>query len=75
MQLRNRLATLEKQLIGNDSKFCGCQGETQITLLVPTPDGKGKMLDGGKPFEEQPDFCEMCGRPLEKRKIVIQPRD
>jgi hypothetical protein len=63
---------MENQIIGNDSEFCGCAGETQITVFVPTPDGKGKMLDGGKPKGEYPDFCETCGKPIEKRKIIIQ---
>jgi hypothetical protein len=43
---------------------------------VPTPDGKGKMIDGGgKPFTEQPEFCETCHKPIEKRRIIIQPYD
>ncbi len=75
MHIQNRLATLEKQLIGNDSEFCGCEGETQIIVFVPTPDGKGKTLDSGNSTAEYPEFCETCGRPIEKRKIIIQPRD
>ncbi len=76
MNILSRLKLMEKQLIGNDSEFCGCAGETRITVLVPTPDGKGKMIDGGgKPFTEQPEFCETCHKPIEKRRIIIQPYD
>jgi hypothetical protein len=52
---------MENQIIGNDSEFCDCQKEPQIIILIPTADGKGKMIDG-KPYVEPPEFCEMCGK-------------
>ncbi len=61
MNIQNRLKKMENQIIGNDSEFCDCQKEPQIIILIPTADGKGKMIDG-KPYVEPPEFCEMCGK-------------
>jgi hypothetical protein len=61
MNIKNRLKKLQNQIIGNDSDFCGCQKEPQFIVLIPTADGKGKMIDG-KPYEEPPEFCQTCGK-------------
>ena len=62
MNIKNRLKKMENRIIGNDSEFCDCDKEPQFIVLIPTADGKGKMIDG-KPYEEPPEFCEKCGKP------------
>jgi hypothetical protein len=62
MNIKNRLKRLHSQVIKEDSEFCVCEKEQRIIVLIPTPDGKGKTLDG-KPYIEPPKFCETCGKP------------
>ncbi len=62
MNIQNRLKKMENQIIGNDSEFCVCDREIKTIILIPTADGKGKMLDG-KPYEEPPEFCPACHKP------------
>jgi hypothetical protein len=62
MNIQNRLKKLQNQIIGNDSEFCVCDKEPQFIVLIPSADGKGKMIDG-KPYEEPPEFCRTCGKP------------
>ena len=61
MHIKSRLKKMEHQIIKEDSEFCDCEKAPQTIVLIPTADGKG-MVDG-KPYEEPPEFCEMCGKP------------
>lgn len=61
MNIKNRLKKIQSQLIKEDSKFCDCQKESQIIVLIPTADGQGKTIDG-KSYTEPPEFCETCGK-------------
>ncbi len=62
MNIKNRLRKLQNQIIGNDSDFCDCEKEPHITVIIPTVDGKGKMVDG-EPYIELPEFCPACHKP------------
>jgi hypothetical protein len=53
---------MENQIIANDSEFCDCEKGVRFIVLIPTADGGKQTLDG-KPYEEPPEFCEMCGKP------------
>ncbi len=62
MNIQSRLKKMENRIIGSDSEFCDCQKEPQITVVIPTADGKGKTIDGEQ-SEEPLEFCETCGKP------------
>jgi hypothetical protein len=54
MNILNRLKKMENQVIGNDSEYCGCEKGVRF-IITPNADGK--------PYEEPPEFCQMCGKP------------
>ncbi len=62
MNIQNRMRKMESQIIKEDSEFCDCEKEPQIIVLIPTADGKVKMIDG-KPNAEPPEFCQTCNKP------------
>lgn len=63
MNIKNRLKKMENQIIGNDSEFCDCVTELRTFVILPTLNGKGKMLNSDEPYVEPPEFCESCGKP------------
>lgn len=63
MNILNRLKLLEIRVIEKDSDFCACEKESKITILIPTPDGKGETTLDGKPYVEPPKLCQRCGKP------------
>ncbi len=68
MQLKNRLATLEKQLIGNDSEFCACPNTPKIEFI----ERRGETDTIINTITNAvADSCGTCGKPIEKQTIVI----
>jgi hypothetical protein len=53
---------MHKQIIGNDSEFCGCEKEFRTVVFIPTADG-GKTTLHGETYEEPPELCQTCGKP------------
>ncbi len=77
MNIKNRLKRLQSRIIGNDSNFCDCQKEPQITILIPTPDGGKTTLDG-KHYIEPAKICATCGKPNPEpfhTTFVIKPAE
>jgi hypothetical protein len=68
MQLKNRLATLEKQLnVGNVSdEFCACNGSQPIYKQTFADDGILR-----RPEDADAEICELCGRAVNKTVIIV----
>lgn len=70
MQLKARIKRIESKVKINHSPFCACQsykGEAYSHCkIVFEKDGVQKI--------ENPvaDFCEVCGKPVEKERIIVR---
>jgi hypothetical protein len=62
---------MEKQVIRNDSEFCGCEKEIRSVVIYPGANGEPIR----EPAEDypMPETCEMCHKPIEKIRRVIHP--
>ena len=71
MNTKSRLKTIEKKVIKPISVFCLCYGFNLKYEVVPiTLDEWKRRFDTGEDnCERLPDFCERCGKPVDKRFI------
>ncbi len=69
MNIKSRLKTIESRVKINHSPFCACENyagiSAPLTEIVFEKEGVQTI--------ENPiaDFCERCGKPIEKRQIII----
>ncbi len=70
MNIKSRLKTLEKKVIKPFSPFCACESYNGKVY----PRYEISYEKNGKQTVEKPipDFCERCGKPIEKQQLIIQ---
>ncbi len=71
MNIKSRLKTIERKIIKPISAYCLCYGANLKDEIIPmTIDEWKRRFDTGEDtLERLPDFCERCGKPVDKRFI------
>jgi hypothetical protein len=73
MNIQSRLKKLQSQIIGNDSKFCGCVKE--IRTVVIYPGANGEPIREPPEDYDTPEFCATCGKlNAEPLHVTISPK-
>ncbi len=69
MNIKSRLKTIESKVKINHSPFCACEDFAgMIKPRVEVAYEKDGIQTIKNPIAE---FCELCGKPIEKRQIII----
>ena len=71
MNIQNRLEKLESRTLGNDSEFCGCSPFRKSECYFQKGADGIPANDTG-PMPTQPEICERCQKPMDKRITIIQ---
>ncbi len=71
MNILSRLEQLEARPLGNDSEHCGCVSYPANEVYFQKG-ADGVPMANGKPMPDQPEICERCHKPFDKRIFIIQ---
>lgn len=65
MQIKARIRRIESRVKQNYSPFCACQKSPRFEIVLEDKD----IQTVKNPIA---DFCERCGKAIEKRRIILE---
>ena len=71
MNIENRLTKLENAASVN-SEFCTCRREILTRVIAPDLDRTGTECETLIAEAQKPEYCDQCGKLIEKQLIIIQ---